>query len=133
MSETSPTHLTTVELGDGIIDVTFLRGMAADEPGWWCMRRGVNFEYDAISFFPGKDAPRWAFKISTLPTPSNAADAVHLSFNGDTCEGLSCAKATKENVAVKCRMGRDAIEYRVIARRTRTERRASAGTSEVRH
>lgn len=112
----------TIDLDDGIIEVTFLRGKADDEEGWWCIRRGKNFNYEHRSFYQGKDHPRWGTQKTSLPTSTNAANAVHLAFCDSTGEGLACPKATRENVSVCGRMGRDGIVYTVIATRTRTER-----------
>ena len=112
----------TIELGDGIVEVTFLRGRSEFGDGWWCTRRGVNFDYADVSFYEGKDQPRWAFQLSRVPSSKNAAAAIHLTFCDATGEGLSCAEATAENVTIKDRFGKDGITYVVIAKRTRTER-----------
>lgn len=119
----------TIDLDDGIIEVTFLRGKAGGAEGWWCIRRGKNFSYEDLSFFEGMDHPRWGTQKTTRPTPENAAKAVHLAFCDATGEGLSCPVATRANVAVRSRMSDDGIVYTVIAKRTRTERVAASAES----
>lgn len=117
-----PKRYRTVELGDGIIDVTFLRGKVGGEDGWWCIRTGKNFDYQDLGFHQGNDDdPRWAYRKTNLPTPKNAADAVHMAFCDETGEGLTCPTATAGNVAIRGQMGPDGVIYTVIAKRTRTE------------
>ena len=125
--------LTAVDLGEVTIEVTFLRGMVDGQGGWWCIRKGIDFAYQDLSFFEGRDHPRAGTQLTALPTEKNAASAVHLSFRDDTGEGLSCPEATRENVKVVGRMGRDGIVFQVIARRTRTVRTALVAGSEARH
>ncbi|WP_027489368.1 hypothetical protein [Rhodanobacter sp. OR92] len=112
----------TTDLGDGLVSVTFLRGTSAGEAGWWCIRRGRNFDYHDLSFYSAKDHPRWSFQASSLPTPKHAAAAVHLTFCDATGEGLACPKADRESVRVAGRMDGDGIVYVVTVKRSRTER-----------
>lgn len=100
-----------VELGDAIVDVSFFRGISNGRQGWWIVREGRNIEHSGFAFRLGE----------SVPTADCAADAVHLSFCNEAKEGLSCPKATGENVALIGRSGQDAIAYTVIARRKRVE------------
>ena len=117
---TNPNQFETINLGIGTVEVRFLRGVQAGESGWWCIRTGKDFDYNEIGFVQfvtrAIDKARW------VPGPAQAANAVHLYFNPSTGEGLSIRDATKENVELLDSFGRDGLLYRVIAKRSVTQR-----------
>lgn len=123
----------TVELGDAIISVKFLRGTHQGEAGWWCIRSGKNIEYSDIGFQAARYLGEAAQRPNWKPGAKNAASSVHMAFCDATGEGLSCPDAGGGRVALEGGMGCDAVGYVVIARRTRTERAHQDAVSEARH